>query len=283
MSRIKYHFIGIIIYAAVGISAILSARYGYILAGEDALEFERYIMAATFAIFDLVVALFAAEASNKWLTKAAAKILFVTLFGLSALSGAAYMLGNQAQGQGMRVAMLERQIDRLDEQMGMLDPVRRPGNLRELRKERERAYYELQMLIERQGGEINRGNAIFIYAGKTLNVDADFLATIMRLIAMISLNLSGIVLAAWREQSRMIVKNSGYHYQELPIAPSGKYDLYEDIKRSVIEKRVKPSVKAIAENFCSNNRNKAGKFLEMLEKEKVICNMGHGKRRMVLV
>lgn len=282
MSKIKYHFIGIIIYAAVSISAILSARYGYILAGDDALEFERYIMAATFAIFDLVVALFAAEASNKWLTKAAAKILFVTLFGLSALSGAAYMLGNQAQGQGMRVAMLERQIDRLDEQMGMLDPIRRPGNLRELRKERERAYAELQMLIERQGGEINRGNAIFIYAGKATGMDPDAMAMIMRLIAMVSLNLSGIVLAAWREQSRVLV-NGKPKFHMGTLSSTLSYDLYEDIKRSVIEKRVKPSVKAIAETFCSNNRNRAGKFLEMLEKDKVICNMGHGKRRMVLV
>ena len=294
MSKTKYHFIGLIIYMAVGITAIMSAQYGWSLAGSDSSDFMRYVTAATFALFDIIIMLFAAEASAKRLTKTAMRLLFVTLFSLSVISGAAFMVGQQAKGQGMRVAMLERQIDRLDSQMGMLDPVKRPGNLRELRKERERAYYELQMLIERQGGEITQSNALFVYVGKTTGIDADFLSSIIRVLAMINLNLCGIVLAAWREQSRMLpspvhqkslrsMQSSGCRYQELPIALSRKYDLYEDIKQSVIDKRVRPSVAAIAQTFCSNSRKAAGEYLEKLEKEGVIRNMGHGKRRIVLV
>ena len=51
MGRMQFFFIGCVIYAAVGISALMSAHYGYTLAGEGSEEYERYILAGAFGIF----------------------------------------------------------------------------------------------------------------------------------------------------------------------------------------------------------------------------------------
>ena len=271
MKRFEYFFIGFVIYLAVGISALMSAHYGYVLAGEGSEEYERYILAGAFGIFDIIIAILAADATSKRFTQFTSRILFIVLFILSSLSGAAYMLGKQAEGQGSRVTLIQSEIEMLDKQIAQLDPVKRPGNLRELRKAREKAYARLQVITEEQGGEVTKANAIFIYLSKEVGIDADSLAAITRLLAMFSLNLSGVVLAAWRNQKNQIVQSSNRVDPET-----------DQIKKAILSGDVRPSVTQVAKHFTNNNRAKAEEHLIALEQMGVLKNRGQGKRREIL-
>jgi len=252
---------GIIVYASALISATLSARYGYISAGESADIFEKYIMGATFAIFDIVVILLASELTSRFLTKAAAKILLIVLFCLSCFSGAAYMLGQQ------------------------LDPFAQPNTIRALRRERGVAYERLQSIYKKQGGEVTKGNAMFIYGGNLLGITPESLATIMRLVTMFSLNLCGIILAALRAQSEVTYLSYNRNQASVANAANDSFDdngnKIEAIKAAILSSQVKPSVTAVAKAFCGNNRAEADYYLQILEESNIIKNNGHGKKRSI--
>ena len=290
MKRFEYFFIGFVIYLAVGISALMSAHYGYVLAGEGSEEYERYILAGAFGIFDIIIAILAADATSKRFTQFTSRILFIILFALSSLSGAAYMLGKQAEGQGGRVALIQSEIETLDKQIAQLDPVKRPGNLRELRKAREKAYSRLQAITEEQGGEVTKANAIFIYLSKEVGIDADSLAALTRLLAMFSLNLSGVVLAAWRNQKNQFaygpIDTNSFVYSKTqntvhkPTLMSTRET--DQIKKAILSGEVRPSVTQVAKHFTSNNRAKAEEHLIALEQIGVLKNRGQGKRREIL-
>lgn len=274
MSTVKYHFIGLIVFLCVAISAILSASYGYELGeGHDA-----YIFAATFALFDIVIAILAAEASNKWVTKYSARLLFIGLIGLSVISGAAFMVGKQSQGQGFRIEALKLEIRTLDMQISRLDPIKRPANLREAREARELAFQRLQELIEEQGGEITKGNAFFVYVSKEVGVNPDVLSAALRVIAMLSLNLSGIILAAWRNQR---TENNESSRSSLRLV--GNSDELNKVKRSILQRKTRPSVSHVAKMHTRNNRAKAEQYLKQLEEMGIIEYNGHGKKRKVIV
>ena len=285
MTRTKHALMGIIVYASALISATLSARYGYISAGESADIFERYIMAATFAIFDIVVILLASELTSRFLTKAAAKILLIVLFCLSCFSGAAYMLGQQSQDQSTQTTMLKRQINMLDESLAKLDPLAQPNTIRALRRERSVAYERLQSIYNKQGGEVTKGNAMFIYAGNLLGISPESLATIMRLFTMFSLNLCGIILAAMRAQSEVTYLSYNRDQASVASAANDSFDdkgiKIEAIKAAILSSQVKPSVTAVAKAFCGNNRAEADYYLQILEENNVIKNNGHGKKRSI--
>lgn len=284
MSKFKYHMMGLIVFMTVLISASLSAQYGIMSAGEDASVYEKAIMAATFCIFDLIVVLIASEASNRFLTKTAAKILFIVLMTLSCLSGAAYMIGQQSAGQGTEIAMLKRQINSLDDNISRLDPVTRPGNLRELRTQRERAYSELSRAIAAQGGEVTKSNAIFIYLANLFGLSANSIATIVKLITMFSLNMSGVILAAIRHQARpQVQSDTALSPRPMPVAQAADADILKHVKQAVMSGRVKPSVTAVAQNFCKNNRAMADHYLSLLEEAGIVKSQGHGKKRLLTV
>lgn len=291
MSKSKHTLMGIIVYFTVAISASMSAHYGFISAGETASMYEKCIMAATFALFDIIVVILASEAANKWLTRAAAKILVVVLFSLSCISGAAYMIGQQSKDQNTEVAMLKRQINMLDDNMSKLDPVTRPGNLRELRAERDAAYQNLQSVYSKQGGEVTSSNAFFVYIGRMIDVSPDGLATITKVVTMLTLNLSGIILAALRSLSNPYAQTQTTVYSAKPLGVSvsqpqrtenGDNRTLEQIKKAILSKQIKPSVTAVARNFCGNNRADADYYLQLLEKKNVIKNQGHGKKRLIV-
>jgi hypothetical protein len=286
ISKSKHVTMGLVVYGCVFISASLSAQYGYMSAGESASVYEKYVMAATFAMFDLIVVLLAGEAASKWLTRAAAKMLVVVLFSLSCISGAAYMIGQQSKEQSSQVTMLKRQIDMLDNNIGRLDPNTRPGTLRNMRAQRDEAYRNLQGVYSKSGGEVTSSNAFYIYMGKFLGVSPDALASLAKILTMVSLNLSGIVLSAIRSQNSSYNsvparKQQAVLQHVLPAEETNRSTL-EEIKKSILSGRIKPSVTAVAQSFCKNNRAMADHYLSLLEKAGIVRSQGHGKKRLVI-